>query len=220
MIHILLADDHPIVRDGIRRVLDADEDLHVAHTTADAEETLKVLQAGANVDVAVVDLGMPGDGMNILRALDQVAGNTPILVFSGLDAEEAALSSIQAGAAGYLAKGRSSALLLEAVRAVAEGETWVGPDVTEELLQRVREHRSGKPHLTLSPRETEVFHRIARGERVTDIADDLGVSVKTVSTYRSRILEKLDFANNADIVRYAAENGLLKDRAIDPLTAG
>ncbi len=213
MIRVLVADDHPVVREGLRRIIDECPDLKLVGQATDGEETLSLAERTPS-DVLLLDVCMRGPGLEeTLRLLNETCPGLRILVLSVEPEERFALRSLQAGASGYLSKDLSSRELTDAIRCVASGRRYLTDRVAEQLASRLVEGERHLPHEQLSPRELAVFKRLAAGRSVGEIASEFGLSPKTVSTYRARILEKTGFTNNAHIVRYALEHDFLDEKA-------
>ena len=209
MIRILIADDHPVVRRGLVQILEAEEDLSVGGEAGDGEETLELLSSDG-WDAVVLDLSMPGpSGLELLRRIAAERPELPVLVLTVHPEEQYGLPSLRAGAAGYLNKASAPEHLVEALRTVLQGERYLSPELTERLLRELPADTGEPPHRELSPRERQVMLRIAEGQSTAEIAEELEISPKTVSTYRSRLLRKLELESNAEIARYALEHGLL-----------
>lgn len=208
MVRVAIADDHAVVREGIRRMLEASGGVEVVAEAANGGDLLAAID-GREVDVAVVDFAMPDGGIELITKLRQATPAVKTLVFSVHPEEQYAVRCLRAGAAGYLAKSSISEFLEVALETVASGRTYIGPAVAEFLADRVAVGRRTLSHERLSTREYDVFVRLAEGQGVVEIAHGLGLSVKSVSTYRSRILEKLGLKRNADLTRYAVEHGLI-----------
>ncbi len=210
MIRVLIADDHPVVRKGLVHILTEESDIQVTAEASNAGEVLAALSSGVPVDVAVLDVGMPGrSGIDLLPELRRDYPNMPILILSQYPAEQIAVRAIRSGASGYLNKESAPEQLVAAVRRLREGRRYL-TEVTAELLAESVEGRSLKPHETLSTREFDVFRRIVSGKTVSLIAAEMNLSVKTVSTYRVRVLEKMGLANNAELTHYAARHSILE----------
>ncbi|MCO6439047.1 MAG: response regulator transcription factor [Phycisphaerae bacterium] len=210
MIRVVIADDHAIVREGIRRTLADTPDIQVTGEAGDGRALLAALTRNP-ADVVLLDLAMPGTpGLELLEELRRRNPSLPVLVLSMYPAEQYAVRAIQAGAAGYINKASPPSELLAALRAVAVGHRYISPDVAESLAMHLDRSAARNPHNGLSNREYEVMCLIARGRSASEIADSLGLSVKTVSTYRRRILEKLNLIQNAEITRYAIEHALIE----------
>jgi len=209
MIRILLADDHPVVRAGLRALLDDEDLLEVCGEAATSSEAVELVQ-NTSADVLVLDLNMPGrGGLDTLREVGRLQPDLPVLVLSRHEEDPYAVRAIRAGAAGYLHKASVSDRLVGAIRAVAAGERFISDSVAEVLATHVAAPDEKEPLQTLSDREMQVLRLIGQGNTPTDIADELSLSVKTISTYRSRILDKLQLENTAQLIRYAIENDLV-----------
>jgi DNA-binding NarL/FixJ family response regulator len=206
---ILIADDHDIVRQGLRQILAAQPDLEVCEEACDSASALDKAVHGT-CDVLVLDLSMPGrGGLEVLSEVRRLRPSLPVLVMSMYGESEFAVRVLKAGANGYIAKGAASQELIGAIRTVATGRRYVSAALGEQLARALLSPSAATPHAALSDREFQVFMRLARGQASTAVADELALSVKTVSTYRSRVLEKLGLRTNADLVRYALEHHLL-----------
>jgi two-component system, NarL family, invasion response regulator UvrY len=207
--HVLVADDHAIIRAGLRKILDDTPDLVVAGEASNALETVRHVRE-RDWGLVVLDLSMPGrSGLDLVRQLKSERPSLRILVFSMHPEEHYAVRAIRAGAAGYLSKEGDSELLLPAMRKVASGGAFVSATVAELLAQDTSGAAEAEPHKLLSDREYGVFSRIVRGASLTEIAEELCLSIKTVSSHKSNILAKLALANQVDLVRYAIDRGLL-----------
>ena len=211
---ILVVDDHAIVRAGLRAILDAHADLEVVAEAGTAADALQLAQE-QRFDAIVLDLGLPDrsgwDLLRMLRALPE--GAPPILILSSHREDEYAIQAMRHGAHGFLAKELAPEELVVAVRRVAAGERYVSASLAARLASSVLDGPSGSldPHELLTPRELQVFLRIAAGRPLVAIGEELHVSPKTVTSWRSRILGKLGLENNADLVSYALRRGLIKD---------
>ena len=209
MLRIAIVDDHQIVRAGFREMLADELDFEFAFEAATGEEALAGLRAH-DTDVLLLDLSLPGqNGVDVLRAARQRHDRLRVLVLSGFPEERYALSMIRNGADGYLCKDCTREELVGAIRTVAQGRRYLSPRTAELLARELTGETSAAPHEKLSDRELQVFLRLARGESVSDIGDALHLSVKTISTYRSRLLEKLGVASNAELATYALRHGLI-----------
>jgi len=209
MLRVAIVDDHEIVRAGFREILAGELGIAVAFEAASGEEALASLQTSA-CDVLLLDLALPGQsGVDVLRTLRQRHSDLRVLVLTGYPEERYALAMIRNGADGYLCKECGRDELLNAVRTVAQGRRYLSPRMAELLADEVLGGAPAAPHEQLSERELQVFHRLARGESVSEIGEVLNLSIKTVSTYRSRLLEKLGMSSNAELAAYAVRNGLM-----------
>lgn len=209
MLRIAIVDDHQIVRAGFREMLADELGFEFPFEAASGEEALQGLRQHAT-DVLLLDLSLPGQsGVDVLRAARQRYDKLRILVLSGFPEDRYALAMIRNGADGYLCKDCTREELVNAIRTVAQGRRYLSPRTAELLAQELTGGGASAPHEKLSDRELQVFLRLARGESVSDIAAILHLSVKTVSTYRSRLLEKLNVSSNAELATYALRHGLI-----------
>jgi len=212
MIRILLADDHALVREGLRRILTAAADIEVAAEAADGDEVLALVRS-AEFDLALLDLSMPGlSGLALIKRLKLEKPRLRILVLSMHGESQYAARALKAGASGYLTKDSAAAQLLGAIRKIAAGGVQISEAAAAQLIGASATGDS-LPHAALSDREYEVLRHIVAGRTITDIADVLNLSVKTVSTHKARILQKLNLAGTAELVRYAIEHGLTDEKA-------
>ncbi len=208
-IRIFIADDHPIVRQGLRRIVEADAGLAIAGEAGDATALLSALDRTA-ADVVLLDVSMPGGPfLETLRELRARHPTVRVLVLSVHPEDQWAVRALRAGASGYLTKDHSPDQLLDAIRRVYRGGKYVSPTLAEHLAEHLDGGWQRAPHELLSDREFEVMRRLGSGLSVSQIASELAISAKTVSTYRTRILEKMAVATNAELVRYAARYGLI-----------
>lgn len=210
MIRVAIADDHPIVREGLRRIVSDDSSISVAGEASTAAELFRLLQATA-VDVVLLDVSMPGATfIETLQDLRKRHASVKVLVISAHPEDQWAMRSLQAGAAGYLTKDHSPEQLVLAIRRVARGGKYVSETMAERLAGMVDGATTRAPHEQLSDREFEVLRALGSGMMVKDVAAQLRLSAKTVSTYRTRLLEKMGLKSKADLVRYVVAHGLLK----------
>ena len=210
MIKILIADDHAIVREGLKQIVAETSDIVVADEASTGHEVLHKVRAN-DYDVVVLDISMPGgDGLNILKQIKSEIPKLSVLVLSMHPEEQYAVRVLKAGAAGYLTKESAPDELISAIRRVASGGKFVSSFLAEKLAFDLESDR-GKPlHEILSDREYQVMCMIASGKRAKEIAEELCLSIKTISTYRSRILEKMRMKNNAELTHYAVKQGLVE----------
>jgi two-component system invasion response regulator UvrY len=205
MIRVLIADDHSIVRDGLKRILAATPDLQVAGEAAGGDEALRLVKAN-DYDVVMLDMSMPGlSGIDLIKRLKVEKPKLRILVLSMHGESQYAARALKAGAAGYLGKDSAAEVLLGALRKVAAGGVHIGDAAAASLLQA----GDKPPHESLSDREFEVMRLLVEGLGPTEIGERLHLSVKTVSTHKTRILDKLGLGSTAELVRYAMEHRLL-----------
>jgi DNA-binding NarL/FixJ family response regulator len=208
MIQVLLADDHAIVREGVKRLLEGTSDIRVCCEASSGDAVVDLVgQAGP--DVVVLDISMPGRGfLEILRDLREHHPQVRTVVLSAHAEEEYAERAIKAGAAGYVMKERTPSDLIEAIRRASRGLRYVSESLAQHLVASMTGERDRPAHGVLSDREFEVLQLLGRGRSVKEIAARLALSPKTVSTYRERILQKLELKTTADLIRYAIQQGL------------
>ncbi|MGH6625797.1 MAG: response regulator [Burkholderiaceae bacterium] len=207
-IKVLLVDDHSIVRNGVRRMLETANDIDVTGEAGTAHDAMHLLEE-KDFDVALIDIGLPDkSGLQLLKLMRAEKPKLAVLMLSMHSVEAYALRAIKYGAAGYLTKDIAAATLIAAVRKAAVGGKHVSPELAEKLVNAIG-RGDAAPHEALSDRELEVLKLLASGERIVRIAAILHLSPSTVTTYRARILEKTGMDSNAKLARYALENGLL-----------
>ena len=209
MIRVILCDDHAMVRRGIRETLSEAVDIQV---TGEASNYAEVREAIRNTacDVLVLDLNMPGrGGLEVLSSLRESGSPIKVLIVSMFPEDQYAIRCLRAGAQGYLNKAGEPADLIQAVRTVAQGRKYVTADVASMLVESLRMPENESLHAALSERELQTLLKIASGRRLSDIAEELMLSPKTISVYRSRVLEKLKLSNNSELTVYAIRNGLV-----------
>lgn len=209
MKNILLVDDHSIVRQGLRNLIELEADLQVTGEASSGVEALKLVR-GNRYDIVVLDISMPDkNGVDTLHDLKHISPDLPVLILSGYAEQQYALNLIRSGCKGYLSKDTDSDEIIKAIRTIANGKRYISSELAE-LMSNELSHPSEKLlHETLSDREFQVFFKLAGGLSPTEIASELNISIKTVSTYRSRILEKMSLKTNADLTYYAIKNGLV-----------
>jgi two-component system, NarL family, invasion response regulator UvrY len=210
MIRILIADDHAVVRAGIRQFIAGYDDLSVVGEAATGAEVLAYIRNG-ELDVVILDISMPGrSGVDTLRSLRRARPTLPVLILSGFAENLYAVNLLRAGAAGYVSKEAVATELVAAIRVVAKGRKYVSPAVAQLLADGLSIKDQDQPiHSKLSQREFQIFCKLAKGQGVSKIAEELFLSVKTVSTYRGRILDKMGMKTNADLTYYAIKNELI-----------
>ncbi|MEJ8835892.1 response regulator transcription factor [Ramlibacter sp. AN1133] len=205
----MLADGHPVVRCGLRRMIEGTHDLVVGAETGNGHAALELLRSRA-WGLAVLDLWIPGrSGLELIKLIKAELPRLPILVFSAQSEEHYALRAIRAGASGYLAKDADPETILSAMRSIASGGVHFTQEVAALLSIDPSRRADAPPHTLLTDREYGIFDRIVRGHALTEIADDLSLSIKTISTHKSHILDKLNLHGHVDLVRYAIEHKLL-----------
>lgn len=209
MIHVVLCDDHAMVRRGIRGMLSEAVDIQVTGEASGYAEVRELLRTAA-CDVLVLDLSMPGrGGMEVLSSLREADSPIKVLVVSMFPEDQYAIRCLRAGAQGYLNKAGDPEELVLAVRTVMQGRKYVTPEVAQMLVESLSKPVLEVPHAALSEREMQTLLKIASGKRLSDIAEELLLSPKTVSVYRTRVLEKLKLTNNAELTVYAIRNNLV-----------
>ena len=207
-LRILIVDDHPIVRQGLKQAL-ADAEIGEIVEAATPQEALDLVRQ-REWDAVVLDIGLPGrGGLEVLKDIKQEVPRLPVLILSMHSEEQYAVRAIRAGAAGYLTKEAAPGKLVDAIHKIASGGRYISPELAERLATELTVDAVRPLHTSLSDREFDVLRLIASGQTVGHIATRLSLSVKTVSTYRARILEKMHLKNNAELMRYALTNHLL-----------
>ncbi|MBV8145933.1 MAG: response regulator transcription factor [Gammaproteobacteria bacterium] len=210
MASVLIADDHAMFRTGVRHYLEQDRSIDTILETGTGAETLKLLRE-VRCDLVILDINMPDrSGIDILRHIRAGFPETRILVLSGFAEKQYAINVLRAGASGYLAKDQAPEELMRAVHTVLAGRRFVSAALSE-LLVGLLDEQTGQPlHAGLSQREFQIMCKLAVGRSVSEIAQELFISVKTVSTYRARVLQKMNLQTNADVTTYALRNGLVQ----------
>lgn len=209
MIKVGIVDDHAIVRAGLRQFLSEQVDVRVAGEAASGREAIDLVRQ-VELDVLIMDLSMPGQsGIDALGMIRAKAPDLGVLILSGYPEEHYATNLIRQGASGYLNKECDPLEILNAVRTIAMGRRYISPAVAELLAQQLGKKEDVAPHEQLSDREFQVFLRLAKGETAGNVAQALSLSVKTVSTYRTRVMEKMSLQSNSDLTYYALKNGLI-----------
>ena len=220
MIRVVLCDDHALIRRGIRDTLSDAPDLQVVGEAGDYGE-LRALLRTVVCDVLLLDINLPGrSGLDALHALRDEGSHIRVLVVSMYPEDQYAIRALKAGAYGYVNKGGDPQLIVDAVRLVAQGRKYITPDMAQMLVQSLTEPQVENAHEKLSDRELQTLQLIASGKRLSDIAEALTLSPKTVSVYRARVLEKLGMNNNAELTVYAIRHGLVGDRLPGASAAG
>jgi len=209
---ILVADDHTLMREGLRRIIEGTTDMLVAAEATNGHEVIAHVRKGS-IDLVLLDLSMPGkSGVPLIKQIKEEFPKLPVLVLTMHQEDQYAVRSIQAGASGYLTKESAGTELVIAIRRVASGRLFISPEVAEQLAMNVMPGSSKElSHKSLSDREFEVFRLMVEGASVTDVAERLNLSAKTVSTHKARILQKMNMQSLAQLVRYAVEHGIVGD---------
>ena len=207
-IRVLIADDHAIVRQGLRQILSDTPDLTVSGEAENGVQAVQMVRAG-EWDVVLMDVSMPDrNGIDALKLIKKEYPRLPVLIHSMYPEEQSAIRALKAGAAGYLTKQSAPELLVTAIRQVASGKKYVSPSLAEELANAIGDDCERPPHEKLSDREYQTLCMIASGKTPAEIAEALNLSVKTVSVYRARLLEKMNLRNNAELTHYGLKHGL------------
>ncbi len=209
-IHVLIADDHAIVRQGLRLILSETDDLVVAGEAEDGADAI-VLARQQAWDVFLLDVTMPNrDGIDTLKQLKKEFPRSPVLILSMHPEEQFAVRALKAGASGYLNKQSAPEQLVTAIRQVATGKKYVSAAVAQQLANAISDDSDKPPHERITDREYQVLSLIASGKTLTQVAETLNLGVATVSTYRARLLEKMGLRSTAELIRYGLENGLVE----------
>ncbi|RJX30259.1 MAG: DNA-binding response regulator [Oxalobacter sp.] len=209
---IVIADDHTIMREGLKRILDGVDDIIVIGEATNGYETIDWVRKGG-FDILLMDLSMPGrNGIELIRQVKSEAPKLPLLILTMHDEEQYAVRSIRAGAQGYLTKESAGTQLVNAIRRVATGRPYISTQVAEQLALNIMAPNKELPHTQLSDREFEVFNLLVSGKSLTEIGDQLHLSVKTVSTHKTRIMQKMQMHSLSEIIQYAVAHQLLHSR--------
>lgn len=209
MINVVLCDDHAMVRRGIKDAISEAVDIRVVGEVGSYPELKQALRDGP-CDVLVLDLNMPGrSGLEVLAALKEEGAKVKALVVSMYPEDQYAIRCLRAGALGYLNKAADPAELINAIRTLMQGRKYVTPEVAQKLVDSLLAPDDEDPHMSLSERELQTLQKMASGRKLSEIADELMLSPKTVSVYRARVLQKLNLTNNAELTAYAIRHGLV-----------
>jgi len=210
MIRLLIADDHAIVRQGLKQIVSESSEMVVVGEAGNAEEALALART-INYDVAIIDVSMPGrGGLDILKDLKTARPTAKIVILSMHPEEQYAIRCLRDGASAYITKTNATEELVQAINAVASGRRYITPAVAEKLASYIEQDTGQLPHESLSDRELQVFLLLGSGKTVTDVARELSLSVKTVSTYRTRIMGKMHMSSNSLLMRYAIQHKLVE----------
>lgn len=213
MIRVVLADDHKMVRTGLKEILADTGDIEVVGEATNGQEVMARVRE-LPLDLLVLDMSMPGrSGIELIRQVKAEKASLRILVLSMHSEEQYAVRALKAGASGYLTKESAADELVAAIRRIAGGGAYVTPETAQRLALGLDAAGEGPPHKALSDREMQVFHMIAGGKSVSEVAGTLSLSVKTVSTHKTRIMQKLNVANQTELIRYAIRHNLIDDPA-------
>lgn len=206
---ILLVDDHAIIRQGLKNMIDLERDIEVTAEASSGQEAIDLIRQ-QSFDVVVMDIAMPDkNGVDTMRDLKHVAPDLPVLILSGYAEDQYALNLLRMGCKGYLSKDTDTDEIIRAIKIIANGKRYISSSLAEIMTDELYRPSEKQMHEMLSTREFQVFIKLAGGMSPSAIAEELFISIKTVSTYRARILEKMSFKNNADLTYYAIKNQLI-----------
>lgn len=209
MIEILIADDHPIIREGLKQILKISTNIAIKGEASNGVEVLKLLKNN-NYDLILLDLSLPKkNGIEVLKEIRKKYPKLPILILSIHSDEHFIIEALRNGASGYITKDSIPEELILAIKKVYSGQIYINQKVAEKLINNIKLNKGQHPHNLLSPREYQVMIKIGQGKSLKEIAEELSLSVKTISTYRARVLEKMGLKSNAQIIKYVIENDLL-----------
>jgi len=209
MINVLIADDHLIVREGLKQILHNIPDINVCGEAETGDDALKLIREG-DWRVMLLDIAMPGKNvLDVIKRAKHYAPHVAILILSMYSEDQYAVRTLRVGADGYLTKDAAPDKLVKAIRTVANGRKYISESMTEKLITELQSDPDKPLHTTLSDREFQVFIALGTGKSISEIANEISLSVKTVSTYRTRIMSKMKMAHNAEIIHYVLEAGLL-----------
>jgi len=209
-IRVIIADDHPVVREGLVHIISNTPDILVVEEAENGAELLEKIRK-MNLDVVVLDVDMPKkNGWEVMSHLNVEYPKLPIIILSGFSENDYAVQFFKAGASGFVNKMKAKEEIAEAIRKVARGGKYINQNIAEKLALSLNKNSEYSPHETLSTREFQIFFMIASGKSVKEISEELSLSVPTISSYRARMLEKMTLESNAQIINYAFRNGLLK----------
>jgi len=209
MIKILIADDHQLIREGLKKILKEEHDMSVVGEGGNADEVFKLVRE-SDLDVVLLDISMPGrSGLEVLKELKHTHPKLPVLMLSMHPEDRFAVRSLKAGASGYITKESAGEELVSAIRKVVGGGKYISMFLAEKLAFGLDADSGRPPHEALSDREFQVMTMISSGKKMTEIAEELSLSIRTVNTYRARILEKMQMKSNAELIHYAIQHGLV-----------
>jgi DNA-binding NarL/FixJ family response regulator len=209
MIKVLIVDDHAILREGMVKIIQTEPDIQVSGSVKNASEAINIL-SGEPVDVVILDINMPGrSGLDIIKDVKQLQPEAAILMLSMYSEERFAIRALKSGASGYLTKDMATEELITAIRIIHSGRKYITPTLAENMVNNLQVKTESNPHDSLSDREFEVMCMIGEGKSVNEIAEILSISSRTVSTYRTRILQKMNLPNNARIMQYVITRGIV-----------
>ncbi len=210
MINVMIADDHALFRRGIRAIFETTATVRIVEEAGNGAELVERLSRRSDLHVLLLDITMPGkSGIDLLRQIRSIKPELPVIVLSGHDNEQYAIRALKSGCSGYVVKSGPPEELVNAIMKVAKGERYLSQTIAENLAEYVSRGEKGKSHDVLSNREYDILCLIAKGKSISEIAESLNISQKTVSTYKKSICEKLSCKNDAELTRYAIENSLV-----------
>jgi two-component system, NarL family, invasion response regulator UvrY len=210
MIKVFIADDHTLIREGIKNLIGLETDIKLVGETSDPYSVIDTINK-TKCDILILDISMPGkSGLDILKEIKIAQIDVKVLMMTMLPEEQFARRALKSGAAGYLTKDSASEEIITAIRKIANGRKYVSPSLAEKLAEALDESIEKEPHEILSDREFQILRLIAQGKSQTEIGEELAISTSTVNTYRSRILEKLNLHSNADIIHFAYKHKLIE----------
>ncbi|GGI17142.1 MAG TPA: response regulator transcription factor [Cellvibrio sp.] len=211
MIRIIIADDHAIIRDGLKQIISFVPEMQVVGEAGDGDEVLQKVRT-CQFEVLLLDMSMPGrSGIALIQQLHALQPALPILILSMHQESQYAVQAMRAGASGYISKNTASSQLIEGIRAVAKGETYVSPEISAKLIRQMHKREEALPHTQLTAREFQIFNMLVEGHAVNDIAKILSLSNKTISTHKAAILQKMDATTTTHLVHYALKHGLIDE---------
>lgn len=209
MIRVMIADDHAIVRKGLKQILSDTDDMKVTLEACDGDEALKGIRRSEDWDVLLLDIAMPGKNvLDLIKHSKTEKSKKPILILSSYPEDQYAIRMLRAGADGYLSKESAPEQLVMAIRRLSNGGKYISNELAEILVNELNPNTDKPPHELLTNREYQVFVGLAKGKRLSDVATDMVLSVKTVSTHRTRLLKKMKLSTNADLIHYAIKYGI------------
>ncbi|TGL58436.1 response regulator [Leptospira sarikeiensis] len=210
MISTLIADDHLLIREGLKKILSDEEDIEIVYEAENGQQVLDYL-SNQPVQVLILDINMPQmSGLDILKYVHKLSPDTRVLILSMYPEDRFAVRALKAGASGYITKASAGDELISAVRKVIDGNRYISPEATEMLVRELSKPTDRLPHETLSEREFQILMLLVKGRNVRGISEDLTLSVNTVNTYRARIFEKMNLKSTQELVRYAYDHKLLE----------
>lgn len=211
MIKILIADDHPVVREGLKQILSQAPDMQVVEEALTGHEVIEKVMSGKEIDLLMLDFEMPGrDGFEVLKEIRYMKPDLPVLMLSVYPEDQIAVRALKMGASGYLNKVAAPKELVNALRKIHSGGKYVSDSLAEKLARGLSEGSEDAPHEKLSDREFQTMRLIVSGKEMEEIAEEMFISIKTVRTYRDRILEKLNMKNNVELTHYAIKHKLFE----------